>query len=243
LIEFDPEGNFLAIADTRLAGVLFTSRYDDYAFMGPVIVKEEFRGDGIGEKLMIQGMDYLKGLGVKSIELDAVFLALNLYRRLGFKDKHFSYRFKKESTGGTEKIQRLDISQTDEIIELDRKLTELNRSKHLRRFCNEFPDSIYTITEDNLLAYGMVRERNGGSYAVGPLVAENSSLAERLLLGIMAKHPQKQILIGPLEPQREFIAFLRGLGFLHNIPALRMYYGEKRNYHKHVYGIIAAEKG
>jgi len=211
--------------------------------MGPVIVREQFRGDGIGEKLMIKGMDYLKSRGVKSIELDAVFLALSLYRRLGFKDKHLSYRFKKVSSGGDVRVQRFDISRTDKIIELDRKLTGLGRSKHLRSFCIEFSDSIYTITEDNLLAYGMVRERNGGSYAIGPLVAENSSLAERLLLGIMAEYPQKQILIGPLEPQREFIAFLRGLGFLHNIPALRMYYGEKRNYHKHVYGIIAAEKG
>ncbi|MBD3218560.1 MAG: GNAT family N-acetyltransferase, partial [candidate division Zixibacteria bacterium] len=78
--------------------MLFTSRYEDYAFMGPVIVKEEFRGDGIGEKLMALGMDHLKSRGVNSIELDAVFLAMSLYRRLGFKDKHFSYRFRKVST-------------------------------------------------------------------------------------------------------------------------------------------------
>ncbi len=211
--------------------------------MGPVIVKEEFRGDGIGEKLMVHGMDYLKSRDVKSIELDAVFLAMSLYRRLGFKDRFISYRFKKESTGGNEKTQRLDISMADEIIEFDRKMTGLDRSKHIRRFCREFADSMYIIKEDNLKAYALVRKRAGYGYAVGPMIAEDTEVAERLLASIMAEYPGKQILIGPLEPQREFIAFLRGLGFLHNIPALRMYYGEKRNYHKHVYGIIAAEKG
>ncbi|MBD3217648.1 MAG: hypothetical protein GF310_05175 [candidate division Zixibacteria bacterium] len=131
----------------------------------------------------------------------------------------------------------------DEIIEFDRKMTGLNRSKHIHRFCREFADSMYIIKEDDLKAYAIVRERAGYGYAVGPMIAQDTAIAEKLLAQIIAEYSGKQILIGPLEPQREFIAFLRGLGFLHNTPALRMYYGEKRNYHKHVYGITAAEKG
>jgi hypothetical protein len=224
-------------------GVLFTSFYEDYAFMGPVIVLEEYRGKKIGENLMIAGMEHLKSKGVKTIELDSVFPAAPLYRRLGFRDRFISFRFKRESMGGEAIPQKFDLSMTDEILEFDHIMTGLNRAKHLKRFCTEFPDSIYIIKEGGVRAYAIVRERKGGSLLVGPLVAENCIIAEKLFLSIMYDNPEKTINIGVLEPQTEFIAFMRGLGFFHAIPALRMYYGELRNYDRNVYGIIAAEKG
>lgn len=203
----------------------------------------EYRGIKMGEKLMIAGIEHLKKRGSITIELDSVFPAAPLYRRLGFKDRYISFRFRRESMSGESALHIFASSMTDEIIEFDQVMTGLNRTRYLKRFCSEFPDSIYIMKEGGIRAYAIARERKGGSLLIGPLVAENCIIAERLFLSIMHANPENVISIGVLEPQAEFIAFLRGMGFIHTIPALRMYHGKLRHYDRNIFGIMAAEKG
>jgi len=51
-------------------------------------VKKEFRGKGIGEKLVVHSMDKAKELGFKILQFNAVVKsnkrALRLYEKLGF---------------------------------------------------------------------------------------------------------------------------------------------------------------
>ena len=243
MIDSDPEGNFVALENDRIIGVNFCSRAGDFGFIGPVIVLPEFRAQKIGENLMSAIIEHLEKSGTTTIELDSVFPAAPLYRRLGFKDKYFSYRLRKQVEWPKQKIRKFDKSMTEDLIALNYKLTGLDRSMHLQKFCEEYADSIYVIKEDRIKAFGLVRSRNGNVFWLGPLVAEDDETAVTLFDKICGEYSGKVVTLGVLESNRRFIRHLRAQDFIHTVPALRMYRGEKLRYESNMYAIISPEKG
>jgi len=243
MISSDPEGNYVAHEDNNIVGINFSSRADDFAFIGPVIVNDQYRGKKIGEKLMVAAIDHLKSLNVKTIELDAVFPAAPLYRRLGFNDKYFSNRMRKVLDYPKQTIQKFDKSQTSELIDFNTKLTGLKRYTHLEKFCEEFSDSIYLIHDGAIKAYGLVRPRTGDMFWLGPMVAESDKIAITLFEQICGEYAGQTLALGVLETQRSLIKYLRNHNFIHTIPALRMYLGERWDYDKNYFAILAPEKG
>jgi len=243
MINFDPEGNFVAVDQDRIIGVNFSSHASDFGFIGPVIVLEEFRGKKIGEDLMTSAIDHLKHMHVTTIELDSVFPAAPLYRRLGFIDKYFSYRLRKVLNWPIQPIQKFDKSMTDELLAFNYKMTGLDRSNHLRKFCEEFPDSIYVIKNDKLQAYGLVRPRTENMFWLGPLVAEVDDIALILFDKICGLYSGQTLALGVPENKRRLIHHLRAQNFIHTIPALRMYLGERLRYESNMYAILSPEKG
>jgi len=243
LIYFEPKGCFIAYQDNVPVGLVTTSSYGDYAFLGTLIVDKPYRGAKIGQMLMEHSIDYLREKGVATIELDGVFQAVPLYRRVGFKDKYLSYRLTKIVEGRNHSLERFQPEMLDELIVFDKCMTGLERERYLARFAEDFCKSIYICKIDGLKAYAIVRPRAEKRVTVGPMVSENSGYAEMLLHSIMAKYSGYMINLGVLETNRAFVELLRCLGFIYNDPCLRMYLGEYRDYERHIYGIISAEKG
>ena len=73
LIYFEPEGCFVVWKDKKRVGMVTTTSYKDYAFLGCLIVRKDERGKGIGETLMNHAINYLINREIKTIELDGVF--------------------------------------------------------------------------------------------------------------------------------------------------------------------------
>jgi ribosomal protein S18 acetylase RimI-like enzyme len=92
LLFLAPEGCFVAGSGGRRLGMITTTRHGDFAFLACLIVREEARRQGIGRQLLRRAISYLESVGVTSMELDGVFKAAPLYRRVGFKDKYLSLR-------------------------------------------------------------------------------------------------------------------------------------------------------
>jgi len=243
LIAFDPQGCFVAEAAGLIIGVNFTTSRGGYGFIGPVIVEEKLRGAGIGRALMQAAIDHLEQRGITSIELDSVFPAAPLYRRLGFKDRFFSYRMRRQIDFRGEEAQEFRLSMLDELLEFDRRLTGLDSSVHLAALAREFADSVYIIRDLQLRAYALVRRRSRDLFWLGPMLAEDSQSAIRLFEAVCGKHFGKTIALGILEPSRPFIEYLRRREFIHTIPGLRMCRGPLLNYCKNMYAIMAPEKG
>jgi GNAT superfamily N-acetyltransferase len=243
LIEFEPEGCFLAWQDEEPVGMVTTTSYGDYAFLGCLIVRKEERRKRIGLALMEQAIRYLKEIRVETIELDGVFPAVDLYRKLGFRDKYLCVVFKgrgdKAATGTMPYVPEM----ADQIIDFDRKMTGLNREKVLRRLLQVFRDSVFVMRDEGISAYAVAKPRPGGFLAIGPFVAENRELAERMLHSIMGKYQGRNLAVGVPQINREAVDLLLGNGFVHAWPCLRMYLGKRIDYHRHIYGIIAPEKG
>ncbi|MDD3732712.1 MAG: GNAT family N-acetyltransferase [candidate division Zixibacteria bacterium] len=243
LMAFEPEGCFVARVDNRYAGIITTTSYADYAFVGSLIVNPVYRGKMIGEQLLSQAMAYLKNRGVKTIELDGVFAAVSLYRRLGFRDKYLSLRFFRPA-GKIVRAGKIALSEPSrEIIEFDRKHTNIERTRILERYLREYRDSTYIVQDPFLSGYAFVRPRAEGKLMVGPMVALSSKTAGLLWNAIMTAYAKYVLGVGVPEHNRTMIRLLNKSGFYYNSPSLRMFWGKKKEYEKNIYGILSPEKG
>jgi GNAT superfamily N-acetyltransferase len=243
LIHFEPGGCFVAWQGGEKVGTVTTTSYGDYAFLGSLIVKKPARGTGIGEALLNHAIKYLLGKGVKTIELDGVFAAISLYRRLGFRDKYLSLRFEGEAAHHGDDVLPFGQEMVDEVVTFDEETTGLSRRRIVRRLLEEFGDSVHVAQREGVTGYAVVRPRAAGHLAIGPWIAEDRSVAEALLRSIINKNAGKVLAIGVPGPNRDAVRMLTREGFHYLEPSLRMYLGEETDYERNVYGIIAPEKG
>lgn len=243
LIYFEPKGCFVARKGKEKIGIVTTTTYKDYAFLGSLIVKKEERGRGIGNKLMCHAIDYLEKKGTNTIELDGVFPAVSLYRRLGFKDKYLSLRLNRKGGGYNDSSSRYDYKTLDEILSFDREKTGISRERILMRVLKEFSSSTFLIIDKKVVAYAVLRPRADGSFTIGPLIAENTQSAEILLTSIISKYPEVRLNVGIPEINHLAVEIFRRNNFIHTQASLRMYRGKRKDYERHIYGILSPEKG
>ncbi|MFX1296916.1 MAG: GNAT family N-acetyltransferase [Promethearchaeota archaeon] len=88
------EGMFIAIEGEKVVGMSFADirgKNAVYGYISSVIVDENYRGRGIGEHLIQKAIIYLGHRGVSKIQInvrkDAIG-AINLYEKIGFKEKY-----------------------------------------------------------------------------------------------------------------------------------------------------------
>lgn len=243
LIYLEPEGCFVARMDGKRVGIVTTTRYGDYAFIGSLIVSAEDRGKGIGEALVSRGVNYLTAHGVRTMELDGVFAAVSLYRRLGFADKYLSLRFEGEGRGSRDEASCYTPEMTEAIVRFDREQTGLSRARVVRKLLTDFRESVWAVGEEGIAGYVIVRRRSDGQFTIGPLVAETRQAADLLLGSVVAGYAGETLTIGVPETNRDAVLMLLENGFQYAEPSLRMYLGERRDYEGGVHGIIAPEKG
>jgi ribosomal protein S18 acetylase RimI-like enzyme len=243
LMEFEPEGCFVANKDNNPVGMVTTTSYEKYGFIGSLIVLKEFRRAGIGEKLMRRAIEYLKGKAVTAIELDATFPAAPLYRRLGFADKYLSLRFFRPAQKRGEVSERPIVTDIEKIIRFDYEKTGINRRRMLERYIKQIPQNIFIEGQKGISGYAIARPRAGEEYAIGPMVCDNISVANNLLKTIINSYSHYPLSIGLPDINQEMRDILLDFGFQQRPPSLRMYMGERLDYKKFVYGIFSAEKG
>lgn len=245
LIDYEPNGCFIAWRGNEQVGMITTTSYGTYAFLGSLIVRNDVRRKRIGLRLMKRALAYLTKKGSTTIELDGVFPAVTLYRRLGFNDKYLSLRFIKMATNRHKEKSPSHIPQEDisSIVYFDRVKTGLDRAKVLERLFNDVPHSAYTIREKDIGAYAFIRPRAGDILMIGPFIAEHRAFAEKLLSKIVRTYSHKTLIIGVPAVNSDAVAMITKHGFIHKQPSLRMYHGKRINYERHVYGILSPEKG
>ena len=243
LISLDPKGCFVARDQGREVGMITTTTCDDYAFMGSLIIRKEFRRRGFGEALMRHAIEYLHGKKITCIELDATFEGVPLYRKLGFRDKYLSFRLGRAASGESFRDSISPEYTPDEIFSFDRQMTGLDRSNILSHLINEFNESVYTSRNKSLNGFALVFPRAENRKQVGPVVASSDEVAAALVSDIVRDNSGHDLIIGVPEPSRSLAAILLEHQFEYREPSLRMFLGENRKYESSIYGIISPEKG
>lgn len=86
-----PKGRlFLALSGEEVAGCAALRHWsDDVGEMKRLYVRDDFRGLGIGKRLILRVLDEAKAIGYKSVRLDTLPMmgaAIAMYRALGFKE-------------------------------------------------------------------------------------------------------------------------------------------------------------
>jgi GNAT superfamily N-acetyltransferase len=80
-----PDGCFVAKCDGCVVGTSTTIIYEDrFAWIGMVLVEQQFRGQGIGTALLERAIQYLDSRNILCMKLDATPQGRVLYEKLGF---------------------------------------------------------------------------------------------------------------------------------------------------------------
>ncbi len=247
LIKLNPNGNFVAFENDKRVAIITSAIFGKLAFVGNLIVPQKYRGKGIGRGLMEHALKYLgERKKVSTIELDGDFPAVELYRKLGFRDKYFSFRFCRKPADSPSGEIEASIVDPCQIIEIDNRLInvpKISRDKFLTEFISLHNGQVYVTGENKSSGYSVVRKCFGDYYVVGPTMAENPKDAELLIQSVINNYSLEVIYAGVPEINRDAVEIMLNNGFHYEQPSLRMYLGGKIDYEKNIYTIISGDVG
>jgi N-acetylglutamate synthase-like GNAT family acetyltransferase len=202
MMELEPEGCFVALADAKRVGITTTAHYGKVGCIGNVIVDAEFRSKGIGVKLVKEAARYLSDKSASTIALYAYQNTVEFYENLNFKaDYHFirltgEGQKSQETFGNVRAMTRRDL---EDVIRMDHKCMGWNRARLLRRKFAESSDLCY-VAQDNVKLVGFIMA-NRYRQEVGPLIcrADRDEEAISLLKTVLSKLNEFEIGIGVSE--------------------------------------------
>jgi len=243
LVALDPEGCFIARQEDRRVGMVCTVSYGTHAFIGCLIVLREARGRDVGLALMHAAIQHCDEKNITTIELDGVIPAVPMYRKMGFKDKYLSCRLARDGQDSADAAATTRSADHDEILRFDLAKTGIERGAVLCRLLQEYPDGVCTVHHNGIAGYGMIRQREGGFYMIGPLVADNDRTAGELMHRLLGRAKNARVAVGVPGIRPTAVAVMLDNGFYYTQPSLRMFRGERTDYESHIYGILGPEKG
>lgn len=223
----DP-GLFLAVEQGgRLASVIAATRYGaDFGFIGFYIARPEVRGQGLGMRVWQAAMDRLSG---RLVGLDGVVAQQANYRKSGFSLAWNNIRFGGVPVGVT--AAAADVVEAAAVpfaalAALDRSVFPAAREAFLHSWLTAPGHAALAVLRDGAVAgFGVIRPAREG-HKIGPLVAEDRGVAERLLAALIARVPAGgAVFLDVAEPQRDAVALAEGLGLKPVFETARMYTG------------------
>jgi len=98
-LEKEPQGCFLAEVDEQAAGVIFSHAWGKLGWFGPVEVRTDMQGRGIGKALIERSVNYLGSRGCQTIGLETMASSIKniaIYETMGFSTLELSHVFFKK---------------------------------------------------------------------------------------------------------------------------------------------------
>ena len=194
-IEYNPFGCFVYAEGDRVIGSIMTFHHTKSAWIGNFIVAKEYRGKGIGKKLLARAIEYLDGKKKKRIYLNAAYEAKKVYEKFGFRKIIPVNRWQGKAMKSANNIESLretipDILgfvKVDAFLWKDERFSLISQLSLLRfsRLCLEPP---------GFLIYG----NTGKAVTIGPWEVEggDEDAAERLFASALSKlKPDKKIFL------------------------------------------------
>ena len=218
----DPQGFLLGELDGAPAGSVSAVRYGaDFGFLGLYIVRPEFRGRGFGLKLWRAALDYL---GDRIVGLDGVVAQQDNYRRSGFALAFRNIRQRGEG-GGAAPPGLVDLATVpiDEVARYDRTAFPATRDAFLTSWIGQSQAHALGVRDGEALrGYGVLRACREG-FKIGPLFADDSETAERLLAGLIARAPGAPVFLDTPEANPAALALASRFRMTPTFETARMY--------------------
>lgn len=242
--EADHEGFFIAELEGKPVGCASAVAYDDkFGFFGLYVVKPESQKKGIGMKLTEKCMEYL---GDRNIGLDGVVENEKKYQKvMKFRSSYSNLRFEGKGGGqipdGLVKIQEVPF---EKLLEYDRKMFPAPRPSFLKKWINQ-PDSyaFAALEAGELKGYGVIRKCRAGS-KIGPLFADDQSIAEEIFSALRASVPGETIYFDVPEPNKEAMEIAKKYQMNVMFRTIRMYSKKEPDIELNkVYGVTSFELG
>jgi ribosomal protein S18 acetylase RimI-like enzyme len=225
----DPDGFLIAYMGKEPVGCISVVAYDAaFAFLGLYIVRPRFRGQGCGLKLWQAGM---KQLGDRNIGLDGVVAQQGNYRKSGF---HLEYRNIRYMVSGIQpgvqagaaEAEALSHAPFDALLAYDRAIFQAPRERFLRCWVRQPEAAGYIRMRGGRLAgYGLIRPCRQG-YKIGPLFADDESIADALFRALAAHAPGATVCLDVPERNAGALALAQRYGMQKVFETARMYTGQ-----------------
>ncbi|MBP7735548.1 MAG: GNAT family N-acetyltransferase [Spirochaetes bacterium] len=204
------------ISENRIVGIGSGISFGNTAWLAHIIVKEEFRNNGIGAEIVKYLCNFLKQNGVVSISLISTDLGFPIYKKVGFVEQT-EYAFYRNDGVLENKISK-NISyfsnpDIDDIILLDKRIAGEDRSVLLKE---KLSDS-YVYKKNNKLSGFFLPELGEGL-----IVADDAEAGIELMKLRYTKVNRGALPIN----NSDGIQYLKNNGFKEVIRAKRMIYGE-----------------
>jgi ribosomal protein S18 acetylase RimI-like enzyme len=228
-----PEGCFVAEVDGEVRGTVTTISFEHrFAWVGMVLVDPEYRGEGMGTRLLEMAINYLDSARIPCIKLDATPQGKPLYEKLGFVSEYEVERWILKRTAQ----EQADVLSTptsahlpSSLLEADREVFGADRRGLLKSLHQDAPAFTQIASKDqHHPAYALGRR---GSFAdhMGPWIATHEDSARVLLEQFLARSQRETVIVDCPKANGMPLELLKSLGFIVSRPLTRMYRGLNRN--------------
>ena len=213
-LESSPRGCFAAEVDGKVVGTAATIVYEGrFAWIGMVLVDPEFRGRGIGTRLLERAVEHLDTIGVRTMKLDATPAGRPIYQKLGFKDEYEIERWLLKRSAPEAQPATEPQAVSEAVLQLDREIFGADRNLLLRALAAENPD-FALVTERNGEIAGYTFGRRGTlADHLGPWMARDEKTAAALLDEFLENSRRDAVFVDALKDQRFVAEMLLARGF------------------------------
>jgi ribosomal protein S18 acetylase RimI-like enzyme len=218
----DPDGFFIGVYNGEPVGCISAVAYGDaLGFIGLYIVAPAFRGRGFGLRLWQAGIAYL---GDRNIGLDGVVSQQANYRRSGFQLAYRNVRFqgvgKAHAAAGVVEASAVPFQR---LVDYDGQLFSAARPRFLARWLDQPEGAALAVLEgERLRGYGVLRACRSG-YKIGPLFADDATIADNLFRALAARAPGEAVFLDVPEPNEPAMALAARHGMTSAFETARMY--------------------
>jgi predicted N-acetyltransferase YhbS len=233
LLQHSPGGSFGALASGQLVGTVTSVSYDrGLAWIGMMLVHREYRGQGIGTRLMRRVLEHLEESGVESVKLDATPAGAPLYRAFGFESQLVIQRWSATNPCSQSLVSTVTTVAAEdpdpELTEFDRDAFGVDRKAILgllfKNRCCE-PARVFDAS-GKLAGYGLAR-RGADAIYLGPIVARQSEAAIEILDSLIARVPSGPLYVDYAAHTDDTPLALTQRGFMLQRALSRMGYGKR----------------
>lgn len=236
-----PNGCFVAEVDSRVVGTAATIPYEDkFAWIGMVLVDPEYRGRGIGTRLLEKAIAFLDEGKIPTMKLDATPLGKPLYEKLGFLTEYEIERLalnrdpeQLSNSEPTNAQHLISSSELEIVMARDAELFGADRSGLLKSLHRESPELISALwNAGKLIGYLFGRK---GSFAdhLGPLMATDAETCQKVVAAFLRGSSRENLIVDCLKSAGFAGDMLRQQGFHYSRTLTRMFRGENRFPGKH----------
>ena len=216
----------------KIIGTTTSMNYSDQiAWIGMVLVDQEYRGQGVSKSLLTSILKKLESFA--SIKLDATAAGQRVYEKFDFKEEYLIARMATAAMKNLsydddilpEPIQSKHVQET---IVLDESVFGANRTRLIESLIKQYPHKAWLQKENNSIA-GFVLGREGNTYHhVGPVFASTTNDAKMLIRKALKELTHQPVVMDVLCEKKDLINWLNSIGFTMQRRFVRMYKKENR---------------
>lgn len=238
-LEMEPAGCFVGCWHGIEAGTVTACTFGDVAWIAMVLTEESFRGRGIATGLMQHALAWLDELRIRSVRLDATALGRPVYEKLGFVVDEQVTRFEPSratsppptvsavpATDAPCTVRRLEPSDIDSIVTLDRRASGCDRTKLLQRLLVGERQRAFGAFRGATLAAFTFGRCGSRAPQVGPCVAIDTAAGVAALQHGVQAVVSGHVFLDVPNANLAAVEAVRALGFAEQRSFFRMTRGE-----------------